>query len=233
VSTTKGAKPPRIVAELGRPETPEETAARKAQNSRNHRANQTLRNLIYSLIATLALTLLIVAVVVRPDPAETPAVDYHTIAAESQVSASEPLIDPDLPPAFTSNNAQLTNSADGVSSWYIGFITPSKEFVGLTQGINANPTWTSQQLENLTPTGTETIDGREWDIYDHRDEKDPGNLAYAMVTTVTTTGAASTDESTDTTYILFGTADANEFRTVAASVDAELDQPEVEGTTAP
>jgi len=230
VSTTKGAKPPRIVAELGRPETPEETAARKAQNSRNHRANQTLRNLIYSLIATLALTLLIVAVVVRPDPAETPAVDYHTVAAESQVQASEPLVDPDLPPAFTSNSAELTNSADGVSTWYIGLITPTKEFIGVTQGINANPTWIAQQLESQPATGTETIDGREWDIYDHRDEKDPGNLAYAMVTIVP---GASMDDSNDTAYILFGTADANEFRTVAASVDAELDQPVIEGATAP
>ena len=29
------AEPPRVVAELGRPETPEETAARKAENSRS------------------------------------------------------------------------------------------------------------------------------------------------------------------------------------------------------
>ena len=230
MSTPKGAKAPRIVAELGRPETPEETAARKAQNSRNHRANQTMRNLIYSLIATLILVLVIVAVVVRPAPEESPAIDYHAIAADSQVSSSIPLVDPNLPPSFTSNSAELTNSADGVSTWYIGLITPTDEFIGVTQGINANPTWVSQQLEERTPTGTETIDGRIWDVYDHRDEKDPGNLAYAMVATFAgvepgddTTGQVSAN---GTSYILFGTADSNEFRTVAASVGTELTEAE-------
>ena len=224
--TPRGAKAPRIVAELGRPETPEETAARKAQNSRNHRANQTMRNLIYSLIATLILVLVIVAVVVRPDPEATPSVDYHAIADEAQVSAAVPLVDPNLPPTFTSNSAELTNSADGVSTWYIGLITPTEEFIGVTQGINANPTWVSQQLEEITPTGTETIDGRVWDIYDNRETKDPGNLAYAMVATFAglepgqdTTGQVSAN---GTSYILFGTADSNEFRTVAASVGTEL-----------
>ena len=40
------AQHPRIVAELGRPETPDETASRKAESSRVYRASQNTRNLI-------------------------------------------------------------------------------------------------------------------------------------------------------------------------------------------
>lgn len=210
-------KPPAIVAELGRPETPEETAARKAENSRKHRANQTLRNLIWSLVASVALMLLIVIVVVRPDQPAREAVDFAAVAAEAQPTIDEPLAVPSVPAQWKSNNADLGESNDGVSSWYIGFITPSSQFIALNQGIDANPTWLITLLDQHLATGTETIDGREWTVYDARDSDDPGNLAYAMVT-----------EAGDSTYVLYGTADDNEFRTFAGSVGSEIEKAEAE-----
>jgi hypothetical protein len=42
----------RVVAELGRPETPEETAARKAESSRVYRSSQNFRNLIAARAST-------------------------------------------------------------------------------------------------------------------------------------------------------------------------------------
>lgn len=205
-------KPPAVVAELGRPETPEETAARKAENSRKHRANQTLRNLLWSLAASLGLMILIVVVVVRPAQPERPAVDFASIAAEAQPTIDEPLAVPVVPPQWDSNNADLGEARDGVSTWYIGFITPSSQFIALSQGIDANPTWLVTLLDQHLATGTETIDGRDWTVYNARDSDDPGNLAYAMVT-----------EAGDSTYVLYGTADDNEFRTLAASVGSEID----------
>ena len=64
-------KEPAIVAELGRPETAEETAQRKAENSRKHRANQTALNLVGATVASLAIVAFLVIVVVRPAPAPT------------------------------------------------------------------------------------------------------------------------------------------------------------------
>ena len=60
-------RPPREVAELGRPETPEETAARKAENSRKHRQRQTLKNLVLALAASLGVVFIIVLLVPRSD----------------------------------------------------------------------------------------------------------------------------------------------------------------------
>ncbi|MBB5633780.1 hypothetical protein BKA04_002003 [Cryobacterium mesophilum] len=197
---------PRVVAELGRPETPEETAARKAETSRRHREGQTFTNLVIALVVSLAVVLVTVLVVVRPDPPAPPAVDYRTIAAES--GSAVPLVVPDLPATWRSNSAVYDGEpVDGVATWYIGFVTPGKQFIALRQGIDANPTWLANQLDTRAETGSATIDGIVWTVYDHRDAKDAGNYAYVM-----TAASAGSD------IVLFGTASDAEFATIASAV---------------
>lgn len=205
---------PPVVAELGRPETPDETAARKAENSRKHRANQTLINLLYSLAATLAVVVVLVLVVVRPEAPPRDPINYGLIAEQSQDQVAEPLVVPALPPEWAANSATLRTGSDGIVSWYIGFITPNEQFVALTQGIDANPTWVDSLLSSTVSSGSEEIEGVTWQLYDNRvavssGDRISGNLAYAMVATV---GA--------NTYVLNGTADNSEFRTVATTISS-------------
>jgi hypothetical protein len=148
---------PPIVAELGRPETPEETAARKAENSRKHRANQNLRNLIWSLLATLIVVLVLVLVVVRPDPAPVAAIDYRAVAGQAQVDSTATLAAPPLDSSWSANAAEIRTAAD-ITVWYIGFITPSRQFIAMNQGIDANATWVDIVL-GITPIGTTIIAG--------------------------------------------------------------------------
>jgi hypothetical protein len=199
-----------VVAELGRPETPEETAARKAETSRLHRANQTTLNLVAALVVCLGVVLLIVLVVVRPDPAPREPIDYAAIAEQAQPSVDEPLVTPSLPDGWSANSATMQTKA-GVTSWYIGLITPSTQFIGVRQGIDANPTWLANQLDFSRGSGAIDIDGVTWQLYDNRDRDDAGNLAYVM-----------TAEHGASTVVLFGTAPDSEFETLAASVSAEL-----------
>lgn len=204
--------PARIVAELGRPETPEETAARKAEASRKHRANQTFVNLVAALAACLAIVVVLVLVVVRPSLDGSPRVDYQKLAADAQPTVSETLAAPKLPKGWTANAARLEKGSDGIVSWYIGLVTPTPQYIGLVQGLKGNATWVSVQLDGAKPTGTTTIDGVEWTVYDQRNNtKDPGNFAYSMSTAI---GASS--------FVLHGSADTAEFHTVAASLAAEL-----------
>src|SRR5690554_2481321 len=199
-----------IVAELGRPETPDETAARKAETSRLHRANQTTLNLVAALVVYLGVVLLIVLVVVRPDPEPREPIDYTAIAQQAQPGIGEPLIRPALPDGWSANSAKIQTTS-GVTSWYIGLITPSTQFIGVRQGIDANPTWLANQLEFSQVSGAIAIDGVTWQLYDNRDRDDTGNLAYVM-----------TAEHGDSTIVLFGTAPDSEFETLATSVSAEL-----------
>lgn len=201
-------RPPRVVAELGRPETPAETAARKAEASRRHRANQTVRNLVFALVACLGIVLVLVLVVVRPDQPVDDPVDWSSIAEQAQPAVSQPLVDPVLPPGWTANAALLDADAT-IPTWYIGFISPSSQFLGLRQGIGADAGWLAEQVDGAATESTVDIDGIEWDVYNRRGSDDPGNLAYALSATL---GGS--------TVLLFGTATDGDFRTLAATVAA-------------
>lgn len=201
-------KEPRIVAEMGRPETALEARERKALASRTRRESQTFVNLATALVASLAVVAVIVLVVVRPASPPRPAVDYRAVAAEAH--APVPLAVPDLPSTWGSNSAIYDEAAsDGVANWYTGFITPSQQFIALRQGINANPTWLANQLAGSKSTGSTTVEGVEWTVYDRRGNDKAGNLEYAM----SSVGAKST-------YFLFGTGTQSEFETIAKDLSA-------------
>lgn len=209
-STDESGRP--IVAELGRAETPDEIADRKAEASARRRSNQTTFNLVLALIASLGVVALIFLVVVRPQAVEREPVDWVAGARDAQPQFDVPLVAPALPKGWSANRANPGDVAsDGVQTWQIGFLTPSGQYIGLVQGVDANPSWVSEQTMRAEPAGTVTIDGTTWSAYDRRDVDDPGNLAYALVATF--------DRST---VVLGGTATDDEFRTLAAAVAQEL-----------
>ncbi len=210
---TMAAKPPAIVAELGRPETPEETAARKAETSRRHRSNQTTLNLVVATIASLAIVLILVIVVVRPAPPAAEPIDFATIAAQAQPGADAPLVVPVLPETWAANSARFGNRTQ-VPTWYIGFITPSQQFIAFNQGIGANLSWEDEVLQRAEATGTATIDGLTWTVFDQRDRSGTGNYAYSMSVT-----------TNDSTIVLHGTAPVEEFDLLAAAIAAEVSSP--------
>ena len=72
-------------------------------------------------------------------------------------------------------------------------------------------TWVSAQLQQKTTTGEASFGGYRWQVYDHRTADHPGNLAYALVTTVG-----------DSTVVLAGTASDAEFATLATEISGEL-----------
>jgi len=207
-------RPPRVVAELGRPETPEETAARKAENSRNHRQRQTLRNLVLALGASLLVVLVIVLIVPRSDAPIEPDIDVAAVAEQAQIAIDDELAVPELPEGWRANAAEIRSSAaDGVTAWYVGYLTPSDEYIGVYQGVEANPTWVAGLLSRTLATGTTTIDGVEYTVYDNRESSDDvGNARYALTT-----------ESGGTTFVLLGTATDDEFTALASALTPTIE----------
>lgn len=196
------AKAPRVVAELGRPETPEETAARKAENSRRHRANQTMRNLVASLVVTVVVAAALVAIVVRPDGTPPASVDWHTIASQ----AGEPVLDPQLPAGWSSNAAEFRGDGD-TSFWYIGFVTPDGAFLALEEHATADPSLVKDVLvQGSTGPTTTSAGGLAWSAY----------AAPAGATGDYTTVWES--QGTTEQIMIYGTADADEFSTFADAV---------------
>jgi Protein of unknown function (DUF4245) len=205
----KAAKPP-IVAELGRPETDEEASIRRDQARRNRRARQTTFNLVVATLASLMLAAFFGILMSNPGSPGIDAVDYQAAAADAQGGIAEPLVAPDLPDGWVANRAEVETRADGVSVWRLGLLTPAGEFVGVKQGIDANRTWLAAQVDGTSETGSVSISGLDWTLR----EGDPKtNLARAMT--------ASQGQST---LVLYGTAEDEEFTTLAQAIAEELEQ---------
>lgn len=189
MSPAAGQPSGRIVAELGRPETPEEAAARQAESSRRYRTSKTFPNLVWALLVCLGVVLLIVLLVPRDDAPVVRDLDVAQIAQGAQAASSEPLAVPAVPDGWKANSAELRQGQDGVVEWYAGYVIPdgagnASEYAGFSQGIGANPTWVLERTGKRTPTGTVDLSGRAWDVYDYTSlsVEDAGNSRYALAT---------------------------------------------------
>ena len=212
------AKEPAIVAELGRPETPEETAARKAENSRLYRARKTWPNLLFSLLVCAVAVAVIVFLVPRDDSPVARNVDYLAAAAQAQPAVPAPLAAPTTPDNWASNEAELRQGADGVQEWYIGFVVSdergvAREFVGLSQAYAANPSWISQRVNQRKETGSIELGGVSWTVYDHLalPESDRGNTGYCLVA-----------ELGGSTVVVYGSDSAEPAQQLATAVAEQL-----------
>jgi len=189
----------------------QEAAPTATERRAARRANQTTFNLVIALIASLAVVGLLVAVVIRPDVTR-PAVDYVAVGATAQQSVDEPLAVPELPDGWSANRAELVSDpADGVTRWEVGFLTPEGDYIGFVQGVDANASWLADQVRAARVSDTENLGGLSWDVYDRRDVADPGNVEYALV-----------GETGASTIVLGGTASDAEFAELATAVAASL-----------
>lgn len=176
-------KPAPIVAELGRPETPAETAARKAASSKAYRSSQTVRSLVAALIATLAIVAVIIFAVPRGEPATTEDIDVAGIAADVESTVGSPVIVPELGSFWRVNAAGLTSGAPMV--WDVTLAPAAQNergFIKLAQAFGTDASWAPQRLNGTAPTDTTTIDGVEWDVYDLGDAGAKQNITYAIGT---------------------------------------------------
>lgn len=165
-----------------------------------------------ALIASLAIVLIAVLIVVRPTPPDAEPVDYAGIAAQVQPDHEAQILAPSLPKQWRSNSARIQTGADGVAVWYVGFLTPGNGFIGMTQGIDANATWLAAKLQGAKSSGSIEIDGLQWTLYDQRSKEDVGNLEFVMTTT-----------AGESTLVLAGTADDGQFSVLATAIAAQIE----------
>lgn len=184
-----------------------------SDSAAKHRAKQTIRNLIYSMLVTLALTIAIVLVVPRDDSNRIQPVDYQTIALSASESSGQSALAPEVPQDWWSNAARLEESL-GVQTWYVGFVTADNQYIGMTQAFESNPSWLANQLQGNWQDGTLEIAGRSWEIWPTLNPQTPkGTKEYALVHNF---GASS--------VVVYGTADEAQFRLIAQEISETLNQ---------
>ncbi|EIC07217.1 hypothetical protein HMPREF1529_01965 [Microbacterium sp. oral taxon 186 str. F0373] len=199
------ASAPRIVAELGRPETPAETADRKAAASRAYRQSKTFRNLVAALLVTMAVVAVVYFGVPRgslPDPEEA---DVAAAAQSASASIGHPLLVPVVPENWRANSARLEGSM-----WRVVYAPPSG-YVRVAQGVGVDAGWATKVLGGFAPSGTVTIDGITWDEYTIPSAARTDTVSYAISTT------AGSD-----TVLIYGATDASTAAVAAAGVTDQI-----------
>lgn len=212
------SRKPGIVAELGRPETPRETAERKAESSRVYRSSQTFRNLIAALIVTVAVVAVIVLAVPRGEPTPAPSIDVAKIASDVSSSSDRPVVVPELGDFWRVNAAGLEGGA--VRVWSITLApagAKERGFIKLAQAFDADVSWAPQLTGGMAPSGTTQIDGRTWDEFDLGD-RGTANITYALGT-----------QAGHDYVLLYGSRSADSTRELAASLTPQLQKLEKAG----
>ena len=178
------------------------------------RAKQTINNLVLALLASLVVMLAIILVVPRDDSNRIQPVDYKSIAAEAAASSGQQILTPELPEGWWSNSARWSpKPADGVQNWYVGFVGPKNQYIGLTQAFGINPTWLAFQLKNSAKTGTQAVGELTWDIYEALElGESPRTKDFMMVLNYNDTDTA----------ILYGVAKPQDFVDIATNVQKDL-----------
>lgn len=172
----------RVVAHLGRPETPQEAADRKAESSRRYRSSKTFHNLIAALIVTVGVVLIVVAAVPRGEPAPRPDIDVSALASEMQSDLGRPVLSPSLGDGWRVNQAS-TEGVGGTEAWTMVYVRSGESgFLRVAQGFEADETWVAQVLDGTRSTETTEIDGITWNVYRPSNPSGTGNIDYALAT---------------------------------------------------
>ena len=206
----------RVVAELGRPETPDETAARKAEASRIYRSSQTFRNLIAAIIVTVAVVFIVIFGVPRGELPDRESIDPAPIASQASESLGRSVIVPAVPPDWRVNAAEVSSDG-GSSSWSIAYVPDDVGFIRFAQAFDTDEAWARSALAGSAPTDTLVIDGIEWDVFEPADPSRAANISYALGTQAGTDyvllyGAATPEQTADLARIVAD--DVNQFQGV-------------------
>lgn len=199
---------PRVVAELGRPETPQETADRKAASSRAYRSSQTFRNLVAALLVTVAVVAVIIFAVPRGEvPAAAP-VDAKVEADAASETFGRDLVVPEVPENWLLNSAKVDNI--GVSAWTLIYAPPTG-FVRVAQGFTTDEAWPSRLFDGATVAQEITINGIVWDEYRLPSATTERNISYAIAT-----------PAGDNIIVIYGTTQAETAAVVAESIADQI-----------
>lgn len=172
-----------------------------AARERRNRSN--LYTLSGALLASFAVVFVVVILAIRPDPLTRAEIDWSDVHASAPNPQS--LVNPDFTAAdgdWWSNRAEYIGG-DAVE-WYIGFITPSGEFVSVEQFAGTVPPEILDFLDDAEPSRT-TVAGVPGSVVDRSMLKDPGN--YELIYEFSISGGGS--------IIVSGTADETEMELVA------------------
>ena len=163
--------------------------SRRRNKKQLRRQRQNMRNLVGSLVVSLAIVAILIFIIPRPAGNQVPPVEWKDVASSSQISAPGPLLVPELDDTWRGNRADIRDLG-GVVEWTVGLVGSGDEFVQVIQGFGAGPAWVSTVVRGHGPDGETSLGlGDEqvtWTLFDRSAVNDPGNRVWSVAAETTT-----------------------------------------------
>jgi Protein of unknown function (DUF4245) len=156
------------------------------------------KNLVYSLLAVVGMTLVLVLMVPRVSSVSGPPVDVHATAVSVQADSGWPVVEPvGLPEGWSPTSVRYVRTTGDYMTWHVGYQTPSGTFVAVEQTMDPSREWIAAQTNRAPTEGTMEVAGREW-VKFVRDSKVQNSLLHQPVSddelTTLITGTASFED---------------------------------------
>ncbi|MGL5911097.1 MAG: DUF4245 domain-containing protein [Phycicoccus sp.] len=169
--------------------------------SRSRYSLGSAKNLVYSMLAVVGMTAVLVLVVPRVNSVSGPAVDVAATAVQVQRDTGWPIVAAEgLPEGWRETSARYSRTTEEVMAWHAGYQTPEGTYVAVEQALDPPRGWVTAQTNRAPREGTLEIEGRAW-VKLVRDTKTQNSLvaeptAPGELTTLVT-GTATFDDLTE------------------------------------
>ncbi|MEV1046917.1 DUF4245 domain-containing protein [Streptomyces sp. NPDC049916] len=131
------------------------------------RGKQTARNMFLSTVVTAACAGVIYIFIPHDENADPiRAVDFSVELATVRNSAPYPVAAPEgLPGPWKATSVSYDVTAG--KAWHLGFLDPDRRYVAVEQSTAPTRTYVAEVTHKAKDTGTtETIEGREWQVWE-------------------------------------------------------------------
>ena len=142
---------------------PDTAAATSPQQPAARRGFGNLRSMVISMVVIMVAVLAWVAMVPRVREISQPAVDVTSVARQVRQETGWAISQPRLPAGWKATNVRF-DSADGVSTWHAGYVSPDGHYLSIDQtGVTgATDNWISARTSNGQAMGTLSAAGTTW-----------------------------------------------------------------------
>ncbi len=157
------------------------------------RTKRGLRDLVLSLAVVGIFVAFLFAVVWRPAPEAVKVVDPTLQLDAARAQASYDVLAPEgLSPDWKSTSARFEANEDGSTTWFLGYVTPSGQYVALAQTDGPESEFVQEQTLDGVPDGQRDVAGEQWRQYLSGGQRSLVTSSQGATTVVT--GTVSYDE---------------------------------------
>lgn len=152
------------------------------------RKNQTVRDLVLSMVVVGGFVAFLYIVVLRPTPDPVRVVEVAAPAAVARSANAFPVLVPvGVPAGWRATSARYEpGRTPGTGSWFNGYITADGGFVAVAQTDHDVDDFLDEQTRKGRKVGTVTIDGQTWDEYESTSGVDTKRALVLSTPEVTT-----------------------------------------------